>query len=552
MLTQCSHCQVIFRINESQLETRQGMVRCGGCMKVFNAAWNLLEDEDKEPLPQEPTSETTAGERTSEEKISLPVSQLPETDEDSTEHTLHIDEAEQEGVIESTEDIAEAPEPSSEPVVRVATEPDEEHEEDENVFISPHKNLQQQEEDQMELGFDQENQVSQPSVWHTDSNDDEVEEWLEDISDLETQEPTTSIRHGGPGTTATHVLPEEGDSTEETRESLELAPEPEALPSDEETNPTDSDYPAAKEDSSMVRTAESTESEINSDLIDEAFTDDEQTNQSYYNQSENEEDYYDDETVDETTQDDFNQDTASRDPTLYSQRKFDLYDEEVAQAEASHPRSPRLLSSSDSLRLPLRDDPTDRRLDPKLPGSNGDLIIDEEEPLDINAVNWVVMRERSPFKIGLIIGCIVLFAGLAYQTQFMFLKEIAQIETMRPALAYICNITGCELPPKTDVNQITLAQTQIDLHPEVPGALRITAKLVNRAEFAQPFPPLQLTLTDRVGRIVGRRAYPVDVYLDGDSELALLQPEMPREVTLNLAQPVDNAVGFEVTLLEHL
>jgi predicted Zn finger-like uncharacterized protein len=57
-VTQCPHCQTSFRVNHAQLSVARGVVRCGSCLQVFNAAKQLLEQAGKEapvptPAPQE-------------------------------------------------------------------------------------------------------------------------------------------------------------------------------------------------------------------------------------------------------------------------------------------------------------------------------------------------------------------------------------------------------------------------------------------------------------------------------------------------------------------
>ncbi|AHG42898.1 hypothetical protein N018_22815 [Pseudomonas syringae CC1557] len=58
-VTQCPHCQTSFRVSHAQLSVARGVVRCGACLQVFNAARQLLEQraiDDSErtaaaPLP---------------------------------------------------------------------------------------------------------------------------------------------------------------------------------------------------------------------------------------------------------------------------------------------------------------------------------------------------------------------------------------------------------------------------------------------------------------------------------------------------------------------
>lgn len=51
-VTQCPHCQTSFRVNHSQLSMARGVVRCGSCLQVFNAAQQLLnKGTETEQLP---------------------------------------------------------------------------------------------------------------------------------------------------------------------------------------------------------------------------------------------------------------------------------------------------------------------------------------------------------------------------------------------------------------------------------------------------------------------------------------------------------------------
>ncbi|MEG0859686.1 MAG: DUF3426 domain-containing protein [Pseudomonas sp.] len=64
-VTQCPHCQTSFRVNHNQLSVARGMVRCGACLQVFNAAKQLLEQSAAqqpavEPAPPEPVAPVPA------------------------------------------------------------------------------------------------------------------------------------------------------------------------------------------------------------------------------------------------------------------------------------------------------------------------------------------------------------------------------------------------------------------------------------------------------------------------------------------------------------
>ncbi|CAI8754063.1 Zinc finger-domain-containing protein [Pseudomonas sp. IT-P100] len=50
-VTQCPHCQTSFRVSHAQLSVARGVVRCGSCLQVFNAAKQLLEQAGKDVIP---------------------------------------------------------------------------------------------------------------------------------------------------------------------------------------------------------------------------------------------------------------------------------------------------------------------------------------------------------------------------------------------------------------------------------------------------------------------------------------------------------------------
>src|SRR5690606_5689889 len=53
-VTQCPHCRTSFRISRAQLGAAHGAVRCGACMRVFNAAQQLLVDQNRATKPVAP------------------------------------------------------------------------------------------------------------------------------------------------------------------------------------------------------------------------------------------------------------------------------------------------------------------------------------------------------------------------------------------------------------------------------------------------------------------------------------------------------------------
>ncbi|MBI6926019.1 DUF3426 domain-containing protein [Pseudomonas putida] len=59
-VTQCPHCQTSFRVTHHQLSVARGVVRCGQCLQVFNAAKQLLEQNRSALVPASPLPATQA------------------------------------------------------------------------------------------------------------------------------------------------------------------------------------------------------------------------------------------------------------------------------------------------------------------------------------------------------------------------------------------------------------------------------------------------------------------------------------------------------------
>ncbi len=161
-------------------------------------------------------------------------------------------------------------------------------------------------------------------------------------------------------------------------------------------------------------------------------------------------------------------------------------------------------------------------------------------------VHWVSIPERADRGANLLwaSAALVAIVLVLMQVRYLLVDELYSIPSTRPYIAMFCGIAGCEAPMRTDPGSIAIAQTRVDLHPEVPGAIRIKVNLINRAGFPQPYPALTLVLTDKDGRIVGRRTYAAREYLESDQE-KLLDPGILAVATINLAHPNENAVGFE-------
>lgn len=156
------------------------------------------------------------------------------------------------------------------------------------------------------------------------------------------------------------------------------------------------------------------------------------------------------------------------------------------------------------------------------------------DPKPIQSAAWVVVA-------------LILVAAVFWQLKQYYISDLAGIVSLRGPLETVCEYASCTVPPRTDIKRIDLVSTSVDPHPATPGALRVGAILINRATFVQPFPPLEVTLTDREGAVVGRRTYLPHEYSAGPP--GDMSPNVLQRADLDLAQPAESAVGYEIQLV---
>jgi len=86
-VTQCPHCQTSFRVSHNQLSVARGVVRCGNCLQVFNAARQLLEQN----ATLQPVPEPTPVEQPAPEALTPPPLAEPEPEAPTQKHWKEVD-----------------------------------------------------------------------------------------------------------------------------------------------------------------------------------------------------------------------------------------------------------------------------------------------------------------------------------------------------------------------------------------------------------------------------------------------------------------------------
>jgi len=139
-----------------------------------------------------------------------------------------------------------------------------------------------------------------------------------------------------------------------------------------------------------------------------------------------------------------------------------------------------------------------------------------------------------------------LFALLAVQLVHGARGMLVRQPGIGPIVAQAYAILGQPLNSPTDLAAFELRQWGAANDPSQQGRLLLRASIVNRAEFAQPYPLLRLALQDRFGTTLFVRDIEPPDYLPGGAGSRLLGPGERADAEIRIVDPGQDAVGFEM------
>lgn len=146
-----------------------------------------------------------------------------------------------------------------------------------------------------------------------------------------------------------------------------------------------------------------------------------------------------------------------------------------------------------------------------------------------------------------IAGALLLVLLLAQSAYFLRDTLVRQLPQSRPVLEQACAVLGCTLSlPK---NPALLQIIGADLQTEARGRLKLVLTLGNRADHAQAWPMLVLTLTDQRNRPLARRSFAPGEYLDDPQRIAAgIPPRTEQALSLPLSVRDLAPMGFDLQL----
>ncbi len=141
---------------------------------------------------------------------------------------------------------------------------------------------------------------------------------------------------------------------------------------------------------------------------------------------------------------------------------------------------------------------------------------------------------------------LVLAAQVIYYKRF----ALASNPLWRPAMETFCGVLGCSLPLKRDPGRIVMIDRSVREHPQVEGALLVSATIVNRAPFPQPYPFVELRLSDVSGRLEAGRWFRPEEYLPGGKvPEGGMPPGEPVHLMLEIVDPGTDTLSYRFDFL---
>lgn len=156
------------------------------------------------------------------------------------------------------------------------------------------------------------------------------------------------------------------------------------------------------------------------------------------------------------------------------------------------------------------------------------------------------VRTRTVFWA---LGSLLFVTALLGQTTFFYATELSRYPQLNPWVRSACEWLKCEIRPRQNVDLIEILHTSVRPHPNHMNALRIQASLVNRASFTQPYPLMEVTLTNSNGAAIARRTFLPREYLKTPPKSAGMVPHVVVEGLLDISNPASSTGGYEIRLL---
>jgi len=190
---------------------------------------------------------------------------------------------------------------------------------------------------------------------------------------------------------------------------------------------------------------------------------------------------------------------------------------------------------------------------PAEPATLAPRSVPEPVPIRPVAQDTFVGIEEEPKKRRLfwpwLIGSLLLLASLCVQGLYFFRSDLAaRHPEFKPLLQQFCGVLQCSIRLPANPDLLSIETSNLEADPQQASQVTLNAILRNRANLAQEYPQLELTLTDIQDRMIARRIFTPEEYAKGADLGRGMVPN--EEVTVKLYLDLGDlkAAGYRVFL----
>jgi len=162
---------------------------------------------------------------------------------------------------------------------------------------------------------------------------------------------------------------------------------------------------------------------------------------------------------------------------------------------------------------------------------------------------WLI----SPFLLIIIAALSIAFTFQLWQKQMISWPDRKDVRsTLEPITTPILkklNEFDIIIPDRRSLGSLQLQSATTEVHPTRSSTLLLKVSLINKAKIEQSLPWLELSLTNREGKIISRRSLSPKDYIHNNRISGIIKPNELKKVTIELLSFPKHAAGYELRLL---
>jgi predicted Zn finger-like uncharacterized protein len=148
------------------------------------------------------------------------------------------------------------------------------------------------------------------------------------------------------------------------------------------------------------------------------------------------------------------------------------------------------------------------------------------------------------------IGILCLTFTLMLEYVWFNREKFIEVDFVNKLFTQLCSHTDCSTVSIRQPQAIELTSRNVYSHPEHKDALLVNVSIKNKADYAQPYPMMQIDFSDVRGFVVAaRRFLPGEYLAQSGQALPLLAPGSQADISIAIKDPGKQAVTYEFSFL---